>query len=337
MDQIRNVDEEFYGDNSAIRPFQSLTFLKFEKMMAWERWQILSNGMFSSLEVLHISKCLQLTGDFPSELLSLKELEMIDCPKLMLLHGGMTTLHIQVGFLKHLPSFQKLHMYGMPNMQDFPLSRLPLSLIELLIGDCDTLKFELLGSDTTGSCNTSLETLTIENCESLPDIPLGMFPALQVLKISDCENLQTISFHCGVQPLNLRSLPIWNCEKLKLLPTQMNNVLQSLHFFELSYCQEIERFPKGGFPSNLRILFIIGCNKLMTSQNEWGVQTLTRHRYCRIQSSDVESFLTDSIFPPSLETLTLAHHPNLQTLNYKGLQNLTSLQNLTIWNCPRLY
>ncbi|MCD7471419.1 hypothetical protein HAX54_011860 [Datura stramonium] len=265
MDEIRNVGQEFYGDNSTIRPFQSLIFLKFEQMMAWERWQILSNGVFSSLEELHISKCPQLTGDFPSELLSLKQLVMTDCPKLILPHDGMTTLHIQGGFLQHLPSLRKMHMYGMPNLQEFPLSRLPLSLKELLIGTCDVLKFELVPDDTTGSCNTSLKTLTIENCDLLRDIPLGMFPGLQVLSIIGCKNLQTISVHCVAQTLNLQRLTIRNCDKLKLLPTQMNNVLQSLAFLNLNICQEIERFPEGGLPSSLQILYIIGCKKLMTN------------------------------------------------------------------------
>ncbi|KAF3655806.1 hypothetical protein FXO38_10762 [Capsicum annuum] len=75
---------------------------------------------------------------------------------------------------------------------------------------------------------------------------------------------------------------------------------------------------------------MIGCEKLMTNQKGWGLQTLTCLRYCRIQNSDVESFPNDSIFPPSLEILTLGNHPNLWTLNYKGLQNLTSLRHLTI-------
>ncbi|KAF3655809.1 hypothetical protein FXO38_10759 [Capsicum annuum] len=44
MDEIRNVGEEFYGYNAVIRPFHSLIFLKFEQMMAWERWKILNNG-----------------------------------------------------------------------------------------------------------------------------------------------------------------------------------------------------------------------------------------------------------------------------------------------------
>ncbi|KAM3323505.1 putative disease resistance RPP13-like protein 1 [Capsicum chacoense] len=75
MDEIRNVGEEFYGYNAVIRPFQSLIFLKFEQMMAWELWKILDNGVFSSFEELHISKCPQQTGDFPSELLSLNSLK----------------------------------------------------------------------------------------------------------------------------------------------------------------------------------------------------------------------------------------------------------------------
>ncbi|PHT59794.1 hypothetical protein CQW23_02157 [Capsicum baccatum] len=206
----------------------------------------------------------------------------------------------------------------------------------LRIGTCDTLKFELVANDTTGSCNTSLETLTIENCDSLPDIPLGNFPGLQVLSIINCKNLQTISIHCGVQTLNLQRHTIRNCDKFKLLPTQMTNVLQSLAFLDLDICQGIERFSEGGLPSSLQILYMIGREKLMTNQKGWGLQTLTRLRYCRIQNSDVESFPNDSIFPPSLEILTLGNHPNLWTLNYKGLQNLTSLRHLTIWNCPQL-
>ncbi|MED6168462.1 hypothetical protein PIB30_011891 [Stylosanthes scabra] len=52
--------------------------------------------------------------------------------------------------------------------------------------------------------------------------------------------------------------------------------------------------------------------------------------------SGKKSFPTEGWLPASLQSLQLSYFPNLETLDCKGLQHLTSLQELSILLCPKL-
>ncbi|XVF18275.1 hypothetical protein REPUB_Repub11eG0007200 [Reevesia pubescens] len=55
--------------------------------------------------------------------------------------------------------------------------------------------------------------------------------------------------------------------------------------------------------------------------------------------SDVVSFPQEELgmmFPPSLTIIHIANFENLKCLSSKGFQNLTSLQHLSLYNCPNL-
>jgi hypothetical protein len=54
------------------------------------------------------------------------------------------------------------------------------------------------------------------------------------------------------------------------------------------------------------------------------------------KSEDVESFPDEGLLPTSLTYLHIKGFPNLKSLDKKGLQHLTALKELKIWDCPKL-
>jgi hypothetical protein len=70
----------------------------------------------------------------------------------------------------------------------------------------------------------------------------------------------------------------------------------------------------------------------------WGLQKLTSLRELEIdgKSKDVVSFPEPGLLPSCLTSLTILKFPNMKSLDKRGLQHLTSLQQLYVWNCPKL-
>ncbi|EOY19754.1 CC-NBS-LRR protein isoform 1 [Theobroma cacao] len=75
---------------------------------------------------------------------------------------------------------------------------------------------------------------------------------------------------------------------------------------------------------------------------EWGLHRLTSLTYLLIDGSnctDATSFPQEEIgmkLPPSLINLYIGNFKNLRKLSSNGFQNLTSLQSLEIYHCPKL-
>uniref|UniRef100_F6I6M1 Disease resistance RPP13-like protein 1 n=1 Tax=Vitis vinifera TaxID=29760 RepID=F6I6M1_VITVI len=78
MNGVECVGDEFYGNAS----FQFLETLSFEDMQNWEKW--LCCGEFPRLQKLFIRRCPKLTGKLPEQLLSLVELQIHECPQLLM-------------------------------------------------------------------------------------------------------------------------------------------------------------------------------------------------------------------------------------------------------------
>ena len=126
------------------------------------------------------------------------------------------------------------------------------------------------------------------------------------------------------------------CEKLKSLPEHMKELLPSLKKLCLDKCPEIESFPEGGLPSNLQVLQISGCKKLVNGRKEWGLQRLSCLTVLNIihDGSDEEIPAGENWeLPCSIRTLWIR---NLKTLSSQVLKSLTSLESLNAYTLPQI-
>jgi hypothetical protein len=347
FEEVVKVDREFYGSDSlSAMPFGSLKVLRFEQMLKWEEWSSFGDenegGPFPRLEELYINFCPKLTGELPIHLPSLAKLEILKCPQLVASVPRAPSLRelylkkcneVQ---LKELPTgLQKLKIEGFGALESLPQGLVDSNscLQELTITKC--MKLEL----PTHLDFSSLETLKLDNCDSLKSFPLDLFPKLYKIIISGCTNLESFiaSEQHGRAP-NLKDFWVENCGSLRSLPEKMHLLLPSVEYFQIRNCPEIELLPEGGFPSNLELLFVKYCEKLFASRMEWGLQKLSSIRLLCIgsKSEDVVYFPEPGFMPSCLTSLQICGFPNMISLDKKGLQHLTSLQKLWVEDCPKL-
>ncbi|XP_030969562.1 putative disease resistance RPP13-like protein 1 [Quercus lobata] len=195
---------------------------------------------------------------------------------------------------------QELDISDCPSLMLLPSSGISDTLKSLSVKNCGKLMFPM------HQCYASLESLHIRcSCDSLVSFQLDLFPKLNQLDIHGCLNLQSLSVpnHGPLQHIaSLRSLEISNCSNfvsfpeeglpapslnwfrvdscynLKALPEQMHTLLPSLVTLSLQNCPELESFPEGGLPSSLKSLEICSCDKLIPGRVEWGLQGLSSLR-----------------------------------------------------------
>ncbi|KAL5133113.1 putative disease resistance RPP13-like protein 1 [Glycine soja] len=236
----------------------------------------------------------------------------------------------------------------------FPGGCLPESLKTLRIWDLKKLEFP------TQHKHELLETLTIESsCDSLTSLPLITFPNLRDLAIRNCENMEYLLvsgaesfkslcslriYQCpnfvsfwreGLPAPNLITFKVWGSDKLKSLPDEMSTLLPKLEHLYISNCPEIESFPEGGMPPNLRTVWIVNCEKLLSGL-AWPSMGMLTHLSVGGRCDGIKSFPKEGLLPPSLTSLYLYDLSNLELLDCTGLLHLTSLQILHIDNCPLL-
>jgi hypothetical protein len=118
----------------------------------------------------------------------------------------------------------------------------------------------------------------------------------------------------------------------------MHILFPSLKNFDIRDCPEVELLPEGGFPSNLELLVIEYCEKLFASRMEWGLQKLPSiiHLHVGSKSENVVYFPEPGLMPSCLTSLVIDGFPNMISLDKKGLQHLTSLQQLWVKDCLKL-
>ncbi|XP_028806826.1 putative disease resistance RPP13-like protein 1 [Neltuma alba] len=235
---------------------------------------------------------------------------------------------------------RKLSLQYIPSIMSFPIDGLPTSLQDLEIYSCDKLEF--LPQDSWQNY-TSLEYLGIDNsCPSLKSFPLGCFPKLKELDIAKCCNLETFT-HVGRSALPLESFSVNRCNKLRSMSDVHVDSLANLQHFSLTLVSKLESLPQGGLPSNLRSLILGGCNELSSIPiQDWGFQRLTSLSHLDVMDNESESDIIlhnlqkNQLLPTSLVTIGIGGVSNLKLLEGKGLQHLTSLEELYFWNCKNL-
>ncbi|KAG6677074.1 hypothetical protein I3842_14G008200 [Carya illinoinensis] len=156
---------------------------------------------------------------------------------------------------------------------------------------------------------SQLKLIDCKYCYALP--PVGQLPLLSIdfpvlihMKIIGCDNLQSLE---GLRAPKLAFFILNNYESLRSMPGKMHLFLPSFHYLELINCPEVESFPEGGLPSNLKQIVISGCKKLIANWKGWGLQILPSLEWLDIggESENVESFLGELLLPITLTNLKI--------------------------------
>ncbi|CAL5331611.1 unnamed protein product [Camellia sinensis] len=269
---------------------------------------------------------------------------------------------------------RELCVWNCPSLCSFPETGFPCTLKKLRIHDCEALQ-SLFGWIRQINDN-NLELLVVVNCPSLTWLIScrggGLPPTLKHLRIWQCKKLEALLVEEGME-INCPSLEfVWisGCDRLKYLPDALHNI-RNLSRLWLYGCKNLEYIPEGWFHSatNLTDLHIRGCKKLkalphglqsinyLTSLEElemdisqWnnnfkkiGLHGLSSlKRLTLIEGKEEEhpmgsSFPIDGkLLPTSLIFLHMEGFRNLEKLSSKLFQNLASLEQLWIRDCPRL-
>ncbi|PPS15836.1 hypothetical protein GOBAR_AA04732 [Gossypium barbadense] len=342
LSEVFIVGDEFYGYGQAsTKSFVSLEMLSFENMKEWEEWCCWSDKAFLLLQELCIRDCPKLTKSLPKHLPCLKKLKIKDCEKL----GGL---------LPMAPSILELELKKCKALQLEPLacglrklditdSNMDDSTLEQMLQRCTLLDNLCLSGSLL-----MLKQVHIKGCEVLKFISATLegsyhqhLTCLNSMDIWFCQNLISFQIEDGLAVTNLTRLWLLNCGSLKSLPEQIHSVFPSLEYLTIVGCPEIERVSKEGLPSKLKEIRIFESDKLIESlirKREWSLHTLPSLTSLYIRDSEVEMecFPDEHLLPSSLTSLNISSLRNLKSLEYKGFQHLTSLCNLSIYNCPKL-
>ncbi|GKV12650.1 hypothetical protein SLEP1_g23773 [Rubroshorea leprosula] len=249
----------------------------------------------------------------------LEDLEIEECPSLTCLPGGnmLTSLEID----------------NCPSLTCFPEGILPFSLKTLKICDCS--KLEPLPQQLLHN-NASLEYIYMRNHTTLRSLPECLYSLthLTELTISNCPALISLP-EPGLSP-TLKTLEIYSCANLKSLPERMQN-LASLQYLTVCDCPCLVSFPKGGLSPQLLVLEVWDCMNLKEPMSEWNLHSLASLKELIIVGAlDTASFPDEKcLLPTTLSSIVISRLNSLESLSTE-LQNLTSLEELEVSDCPKL-
>eukprot|EP00261_Vitis_vinifera_P032016 XP_019073259.1 PREDICTED: putative disease resistance RPP13-like protein 1 isoform X4 [Vitis vinifera] len=302
MNGVECVGDEFYGNAS----FQFLETLSFEDMQNWEKW--LCCGEFPRLQKLFIRRCPKLTGKLPEQLLSLVELQIHECPQLL-----MASLTVPIIRQLRMVDFGKLQLQ-MPGC-DFTALQ--------------TSEIEILDVSQWSQLPMAPHQLSIRECDNAESL---LEEEISQTNIHDCSFSR--SLHKVGLPTTLKSLFISECSKLEILVPELSRchlpVLESLEI-------------KGGvIDDSLTLSFSLGIFPKLTDFTIDGLKGLEKLSIL-VSEGDPTSLCSLRLIGCSdLESIEL-HALNLESCLIDRCFNLRSLahthsyvQELKLWACPEL-
>ncbi|XP_058721539.1 putative disease resistance RPP13-like protein 1 [Vicia villosa] len=318
-------------------------------------------GNLPKLESLSLENCPELIGMTPNNLPSLAVLRLEDCPLLTGSTHSITNPPSDVSQLVNcLNSLQKLTLYRIPSLTSFPIDGLPKTLRSLYIDYCENLEFF---SHKSFHNYSLLEYLNISSsCNSMTSFILGSLPVLKSLYIYGCEHLKSISIaedaseqnlvflrtiiieSCNeLESVSLTGLPIPNltdlrvdwCEKLSSLSESIKN-LTSLQEMTITGLPNLQSFPIDDIPINLRGLSVGKVGGILWNST-W--EHLTSLSKLDIEGDDIVKGLMKRkvpFLPTNLVSLGIFRLEDIECLDGKWLQHLSTLHKLEICNSPNL-
>ncbi|GLT33630.1 hypothetical protein SLA2020_082000 [Shorea laevis] len=344
MEGIEVVGSEFYGGQGC---FPSLEELKFIAMLNWKEWTS-TNGSeceFPCLRKLVINHCPKLLGQLPSNLSSLKQLDVTGCNAMLLKSmvdlTSLTKFSIQqISELTCLPSVIQssttLETLSIDLCKDLTClweegakieqNLLPFNLKHLRLSGCKALESLpnaiMMRMDESTSSNSSmlmlrLEKLDVTACNSLKSFPRGKLPiSLKHLRIAHCESLESLPDVDGDKNnsnlhLEIKNVPwLYSSEDCDQLPAFLKK-------FEVWDCEWLESFPKRMLQhcAGLQSINIYGCKILKSLPALDCVSNLVE-----LVIYHCEAF---GSLPEELGLCT----PNLKDLTIEGCHNFKSLPN----------
>ncbi|KAM6570423.1 hypothetical protein CsatB_018408 [Cannabis sativa] len=227
-----------------------------------------------------------------------------------------------------------------------PLGRLA-SLKDLFISGCDSLLSIGDEIDSNGPLFICLENLTIDNMLMWKEWSFGseailqgqIFPLLKSLSLWSCPKLK-VGLPCYLP--SLESLRINGCKEMEVLvPRTTQQSVIAPPFLLVSLCIEncpvLESLLDWELHSKVEEIWLWNTKALFEKRCKWDLHRLLCLKFLNILGWEDESFLDEGLLPITLNTLLIRSCNNLETLNGKAFQQLTSLQTLDISGCKRLW
>ncbi|RVW93670.1 putative disease resistance protein RGA3 [Vitis vinifera] len=331
MKGVVGVGSEFYGNSSSSHhpSFPSLQTLSFKKMYNWEKWLCCGGvcGEFPCLQELSIRLCPKLTGELPMHLSSLQELNLEDCPQLLV-----PTLNVpaarELQLKRQTCGFTASQTSEIEISDVSQLKQLPVVPHYLYIRKCDSVE-SLLEEEILQINMYSLEICDCSFYRSPNKV--GLPTTLKLLSISDCTKLDLLLpelFRCHHPVLENLSINGGTCDSLSL-SFSILDIFPRLTDFKIKDLKGIEELCisiSEGHPTSLRRLRIEGCLNLVY------IQLPALDSMCH-QIYNCSKLRLLAHTHSSLQNLSLMTCPKL-LLHREGLPS--NLRELEIWGCNQL-
>ncbi|KAG5564290.1 hypothetical protein RHGRI_000479 [Rhododendron griersonianum] len=330
MKAIRNVGLAFYGMGCP-NPFPALEILTFDDMPEWKDWTPfgVEEGAqaFARLSELSIKRCPKLSHELPRNLPRLRNLDIEECPVLVVAWIPSPTELNEVRNTLHFDSLVSLHLKNVSIAGSLGSSE---------VGDQVVLK------NSSHSLLSSLTSLKMENIWGHTCLPSWVFQGLtglQELSLRGFEELTTL-WKDEVRLQNrlpaLRSLTIADCPQLISLfaEGEERDDLKSLQDLFIFRCPRLISFPV--LPSTLKELRINDCDGLVSLPD---LTLLNNLEKLELSSCPSLPYLSSGIgLPPALKELRVNKCTELKSLIAdEGIQmNCPSLESFKINGCERL-
>ncbi|KAL1221320.1 Disease resistance protein TAO1 [Cardamine amara subsp. amara] len=233
--------------------------------------------------------------------------------------------------IKPLGNLKWMDLSYSENLKELPDLSTALNLETLYLNNCTSL-VELPFSIGSAS---KIRELDLVHCSSLVNLPptIGNNTCLQNLDLSNCSSLVELPSSIG-NLLNLEKVDLSYCSSLKELPYSIGNAT-NIKELDLKHCSSLQELPSSiGNLTSLQILDLRHCSSLVKLHSSLGNATSLLQLNLKGCSSLAE--LPSSIGNAAkLQKLYLNNCSSLEKLA-SSIGNISSLEKLDLSNCSNL-